>query len=513
MKRFFLYLLLNHFLFFTIKGQLEQLVQNDYYQLEIEKQQAEFNTNFHSAMRPYNHSEVRELFANSEIPDFLLLPDSVESNSIGSIEIRPVVFANGAFFRSSNETEFATDIFTGLNVTTNIQKKLAINLFAFYGTQIAQGWERILRDSLAVFPNWGVAKFGGLERYFDGLEGYISYSPDHIFNLEVGRGRHFFGDGINTLFLSSNANAYPYFKLSTKVWNIKYINLFAWQRDIRFNPFDRSEWRNKFSATHFLSWNVSQDVSLSLFETIIWAARDSLNNRGFDPNYLNPVIFYRPIEFSLGSADNAMIGVGIKWRPSNAWSFYGQWHLDEFLLSNFLNGDGWWANKFGAQIGFNHFDAFGIPNLNIKSEFNLVRPFTYSHGNVTQNYGHFNQSLAHPLGSNFYNLNVLFNYKKESWLIEGQLIYSHFGRDSVGVNLGGDIYQSYVDPAFLFGNEIAQGVKYNMIDAQLRLNYILQAKQDIRFFADLSYYRINQLEEKDNVYFRLGFRANWPDYR
>ena len=177
-------------------------------------------------------------------------------------------------------------------------------------------------------------------------------------------------------------------------------SLYSWQKDIRINPFNREQWLDKFTATHFLSWNVSPQVSLSLFETIIWAARDSLNNRGFDLNYLNPVIFYRPIEFSLGSADNAIIGFGMKYIASESLSFYGQWTIDEFLLENFISRSGWWANKFGLQLGNSYFNAFGVEDLVIKTEFNLARPFTYSHGNVTQNYGHFNQPLAHPLGSN-----------------------------------------------------------------------------------------------------------------
>ncbi|MEM7162678.1 MAG: hypothetical protein AAF487_09605, partial [Bacteroidota bacterium] len=393
MKKVFLYLIAAHLAYCCSYGQLEQFVQNDYFQFQIEKQQASFNTNFHSDIRPYNVSDLRGLFDGTENSFSSYLNDSIENKDY--IELSPRLFSNAALFSDDSDAKLASSLFLGLSLTASIQDKLAINVSGFYGTQNPQGWEAILSDSLSIIPNWGVAKDGGFNRYFQAFEGYISYSPDHIFNIELGRGRHFFGDGINSLFLSSNSNAYPYFKLSTKVWNIKYVNLFSWHRDIRLDPLNKGEWLNKFSATHFLSWNVSQEVSLSLFETIIWAARDSLNNRGFDLNYINPVIFYRPIEFSLGSADNAMIGLGLKWRASEHWAFYGQWHLDEFLLSNFLNGDGWWANKFGAQVGLSRFNAFGVENLNLKSEFNLVRPFTYSHGNVTQNYGHFNQSLAH----------------------------------------------------------------------------------------------------------------------
>ena len=48
----------------------------------------------------------------------------------------------------------------------------------------------------------------------------------------------------------------------------------------------------------------------------------------------------------------------------------------------------------------------GIKRLDITAEYNMVRPYTYSHdraeeGIVISNYTHYNSPLAHPLGSNF----------------------------------------------------------------------------------------------------------------
>ena len=496
-----------------MQSQQENLNQNDYFQLQIEKQQAIDNPNFHSAVRPYKIDDLNRLYQKVEAKPEFITRDSIYNNLNNYLISLPKANLNTGLVAVDDNVELQSILYTGINLNYNLKRKLSLSGSFFYGTQSTQGWERKLRDSLSVFPNWGVAHRSGIQRSFHSFEGYVSYSPDEVFNLELGRGRHFFGDGINSLFLSSNANASPYFKLTTSVWNIKYVNLFAKQTDIRLDPFDRNAWLDKYTATHFLSWNISPQVSVGLFETIIWAAEDSLSNRGFDLNYLNPVIFYRPIEFSLGSADNAIIGFNVKYIYSEKFSFYGQWVLDEFLLSNFLNGNGWWSNKFGLQLGMNYYDAFEVQDLILKGEFNLVRPFTYSHGNVTSNYGHFNQSLAHPLGSNFYNFNFLFSYPKGDWLFEGNLIYNYFGRDSVGTNLGGNIYQSYIDPDFEFGNEIGQGVENSILDFRFKANYIFSRKYDFRLFADLSYYHVNSRSNSNNIYIRTGLRLNWPDYR
>ncbi|MEM7163726.1 MAG: hypothetical protein AAF487_14965, partial [Bacteroidota bacterium] len=124
-----------------------------------------------------------------------------------------------------------------------------------------------------------------------------------------------------------------------------------------------------------------------------------------------------------------------------------------------------------------------------------------------------NQSLAHPLGSNFYNVNFLANYQNDKWMLESEIMYAHYGRDSLGTNLGGNIYQSYVDPEFQFGNKIAQGVKHNLLNIRLRLNYLISKRDDFRLFSDITYYHLNQLPDENNYFLRFGLRINWPDYR
>ena len=67
--------------------------------------------------------------------------------------------------------------------------------------------------------------------------------------------------------------------------------------------------------------------------------------------------------------------------------------------------------KTGFQLGYKAFDFFYIPRLTMQMEYNFVRPYTYAHHNPQQNYGHYNQPLAHPLGANFSELLLMTNYK------------------------------------------------------------------------------------------------------
>jgi hypothetical protein len=63
----------------------------------------------------------------------------------------------------------------------------------------------------------------------------------------------------------------------------------------------------KFMANHYLSWNVSNRLNLGFFESVIWT---NTNDRGFDASFINPIVFYRSVEFaSSARTGNALLGL------------------------------------------------------------------------------------------------------------------------------------------------------------------------------------------------------------
>src|SRR5690606_36815563 len=95
--------------------------------------------------------------------------------------------------------------------------------------------------------------------------------------------------------------------------------------------------------------------------------------RGFDWTYMNPIIFLRPAEFSVGSSDNAIVGLNTKIRFAKKSTAYAQVALDEFRIKEFLNNNGWWGNKWATQLGVRSFDLFSVPKLHIQAELNIAR--------------------------------------------------------------------------------------------------------------------------------------------
>ena len=266
-----------------------------------------------------------------------------------------------------------------------------------------------------VVPGQGIPRnFGNGGFDYSNVTGYINVQAGKHFTFRLGHGKNFLGDGYRSLLLSDVAFPNAYLSMVVNVWHIKYMVLYNQYIDIRSN-IPEIGYPRKYSTVHYLSWAISKRVNLSFFDAVVWQATDTLGNyRGFDIQYLNPVIFLRPVEFSVGSPDNAMLGLNLNVIVGKHNVFYGQLLIDEFTLHEVLAGNGYWANKQAFQIGFKTYDPFKIKNLYFQTEFNYVPPYTYSERIERINYGHYNQPIAHPFGSNFWeSVNFLkYNYKR-----------------------------------------------------------------------------------------------------
>lgn len=343
--------------------------------------------------------------------------------------------------------------------------------------------------------------------------GLISYQPSRYFNFQFGHGKNFIGDGYRSMLLSDVAFNYPFLKMTTDIWKFRYINLYAQFQDLRAPQFAYDlGYRKKYGTFHYLSWNLSKRFSLGLFEALIWQAADSSGYRGFDVNYLNPIIFLRPVEFSVGSPDNALLGLNTSFKIAKHSIFYGQFLLDEFKAKEIFNKRGWWANKYAWQFGFRSFEVFNMKNLNVLAEFNAAMPYTYSQRTTLLNYGHYNEALAHPLGANFREIISIFNYRLHRFSFRFQANYAQYGSDSAG-NVGKDIYKSYFTRDKDYGNSLGQGIKTDFYYLDFRAAYLFNPKTNLRVEAGI----VNRKEvkagkENATMYFVFGLRSSFRNF-
>ena len=376
-------------------------------------------------------------------------------------------------------------------------------------------------DGPAIVPGRGIAKRFKDDAFdYPVAEAYLSYTPSKFINVQFGHGKNFIGDGYRSLLQSDVASPYPYLKLNTKFWKIKYTNTYTWLKDVRPEVTEDGAFLTKYIANHYLSWNVNKRLNLGIFESVIWA---NTNNRGFDINYLNPIIFYRAIEFETGQdAGNAIVGASAKYKLNDNFNVYSQFVLDEFSLNDVKGGNGSWKNKFGLQLGAKYYNAFKVKDLMLQAEYNAVRPYTYSHNSIILNYAHNNQPMAHLWGANFRELVLIGRYRKDRVFGEAKLIAGIRGFDinnsTDNFNYGGNIYRDEVDRPFDSGVKIGQGIKTNTINASVQAGYLINPASNLKVFANISYRNFNPEAEtmsvlnNSTVWFNFGIRTdlfNW----
>ncbi len=361
---------------------------------------------------------------------------------------------------------------------------------------------------------WKRFKTNGYD--FAMASGYVSYSPCRKFNMQFGHGKHFVGDGYRSLLLSDNGFSYPYARFTTRWRSFQYTNLYASLMNLvpggnNIPPATERLFQKKAAAFHQISASLfkKKRLQLTLFQGIIWDAADTNNRQHLNFHYFNPVMFTSLPAYGLNSARNAILGASFKWRFMRSIEIYGQYVLDEKGKKN-TPGD--IHNKTGFQLGAKYFNAFRIRHLHLQYEYNQVRPYTYATRDTLQNWSHYNQALAHPLGANFREQLVFVNYKIRDFYIELKYMNAQQGADSTSKSMGSDLFAS--DHSGYFGvnstvNELLQGKKVAITNQELRVGYMVSYATNLNVYVSIS----KRIYEADGVvtgypYINLGLRTS-----
>jgi|GEM_PF-430452 len=387
------------------------------------------------------------------------------------------------------------------------------------------------QDTFYVTPNvgyWNKNLFGYSDFFRARANIYANIvnsasSKTHVL-LSAGHDNQHIGNGYRSLLISNFSPATAYLKLNTRLGPFRYQNLYQ-ELSATDKPSGQRLLPRKYMAMHRASlefakpnWlgknydkNKGNWLELGLSEMIL----HSRPVGGLDINYWNPIIFYRSIERDLGSPDNVLIMFDGKIRQKNA-LLYAQFLLDEFSFGDLIQGNTW-RNKHGYQLGIYvkpNFDVlypkFG--KIILQAEINSVRPFTYSHASMEANAVNYNQALAHPLESNFREINFSVRYKPafiRGFLLTHTSFFAVRGFDysTTGDNYGSNIRRDYRTRISGENVNILQGEVGNIMHSKTQLFYELMPNMWVYLAAQ---FRTQTGHQSSREYYTfLGLRWNW----
>lgn len=264
-----------------------------------------------------------------------------------------------------------------------------------------------------VFDGWGRANTPNLTSVgATRLEGLVAYQISPSISLQAGQLARHWGHGWRSVWMDQAAAPLPQLALQVDGGRVRYEHLIAAKRqwfegsppDVpgtdpnAWAPWQYAERNRSFLAAHSVSADLGRGFEGTLFGAVTWLAVDSGIPFRLEPAYFVPFVAFRPTEYRLGSADNALVGLEGAWHsPDRRWSLSSQWLFDEWVTREVFSDRGWWANKWATVHTVHHRGDVWHAVL----ERCAARPYTYSHVVEETAWTHDRSPLAHPLGANF----------------------------------------------------------------------------------------------------------------
>lgn len=484
------------------------------------------NSSFHTSLRPFLiDSSINHTYDS-------VMNIGVSSNNKSWLKRK--IFNEHLFDVKTKDYTFygdiLVDLLTGREFTAHRTPNLNTRGYQFGGTVgtkfsfYSSGFE-----NQGTFPNYynnlvnanGFVPGQAYARHYSGLAqisqdwsyvtAIVSYTPIKQLNITLGQDKMFVGDGYRSLLLSDYAANMPLLRLTANFGSLQYMMSWAYLEDIKEKKFDTfGSNRRKWALFHYLDWNVNNRLSFGFFNALITPEADAQGNRrGFDVNFINPILFSSALGSSGSPRDNVFMGFTGKYKIFDKTAIYGQLMLDRFKASNFFSGSNS-DNTNGVQLGIRGADIFKVERLNYLFEFNTVKPYTYSSTQPLNSYSFFGDPLAHPFGANFREFLGIVNYSIGRFDFQGQLDYGKYGLDANQAdNNGKQIIKPY--PAAPNSSPvIGQGISTQLYYTEGTISYLINPKYNLRIeVSGLYRQEKNALSDNKTTLISFGLRSSF----
>jgi len=273
-------------------------------------------------------------------------------------------------------------------------------------------------NNTGVVPGSGRVKVidnGGFD--YSMATAYITWNATRFMRIKLGTDKDFLGTGYRSILLSDNAFNYPHLKID--LWfakrKLKYTLNYALLQELTRLPkgeTPESLFERKNGIFHYLSYKPFASLEIGVFNGVIMPLNPLGESTGYYVNYFMPIIFWNSIVNGNNNSFVQKAGLNFSWFFTKKWNLY-------FQVDVSLN-----ENPSGFMAGIKAWGLF-THNLNFTIEYSKVGKTLYS--DTIRTYSHYNQSLAHPLGSGFDEVffQVDYTIKRFLW----KLKYSYSSRN------------------------------------------------------------------------------------
>jgi len=432
----------------------------------------------------------------------------LDTTKITKWDVFPSVL--GSYY--TKNPHFQTQIGAGVALETGFKKKIAFQLRyeLGYGYQTQNNSFSSGLQTKAYFENRLPLKNSNASEQFiyNDLRFRFTYRPIRQIELQAGIDNQHYGEGDRSIFLGTQAGPSPFVSFKGKIWHFEY----TFMQQLWSEGMFTSSYAPKGNVSHYISYKINKNLHLGIFESVVYGMKDTLYNRGYELEYLNPFIFFRPQEYSLGSTDNVLLGLDISYQFDKN-MIYGSFLFDDFLLSELRARSRWWANKYTAQIGIKSYFGKGNHHFFHRFEATFVRPFTYSQIRPDVVYANAGLPAAHPLGANFVELYDEINWKYKRFDFTLFLQYYLKGFSLPNDNTGGNIYQPYDERKEDYHYTIGRGITTWHYAVGAHLGYQLHHQRWQVFIEPRLL--IDKVEKKTSAsaYFMIGIQRPIGAYR
>lgn len=390
------------------------------------------------------------------------------------------------FFKSNDKQRFRFYNYSSNFFSINVEPILGIDYANHYGSEYKHRWNGA-RVSGYLGDGWGFSMdFRDNEESGNNIDSVKNFTPDKGINrmitkknsfeysevngmlsyswsygsLSLGKENINWGSGKGgKLIFSDKAPSFPMVRLNVQPleW-LRFTYIHGW---LHSGLIDSSTYRTslvddreshsqipKFIASHILSADVTDDVTVSIGESMIYGDE-------IEPLYLVPVMFFRLADHYLAkqgsnTGDNAQLFADVQYKvPAIRTKFYSTVFIDELSITNLLKGKNLSAVAF--TLGGTIADPV-IPNSSLTLEYTRLNPFVYMNSDPLHLYSNHGYQLGHWIGSNADQFYVEYGQQIFSCL-NAKIKFHHVRKGQT--ELPEEQYQLPY-PEFLYGQRLTQ---------------------------------------------------------